>query len=69
MKVSVDYLFFKCKFCPLVKDKGENFDLGFGRYVCKIGNFFVSGETIPEDICPLKNDEEGKIYKISEEVH
>lgn len=68
MKVSVDYLFFKCKFCPLVKDKGEDFSLGFGRYECTISRNFVSGDTIPSD-CPLRKDEEGKIYKISQEVH
>lgn len=63
MKVSVDYLFFNCRMCPFVSDKGDMFDIKTNRYVCKILKLFVNGEGIPED-CPLKKDEEGKIYNI-----
>lgn len=62
-KVSIDYYFKNCKYCPLVKDKGDEYDIGFGRYLCTIGTFFVPGEGIP-DFCPLKDDPKDKIYTI-----
>jgi len=65
MKVSMDHYFSSCKGCPFVKEN-KDMEIGFGKYTCRLGNFFVSGEGIDPN-CGL---EEGKIYKnLAKDIH
>jgi len=63
MKVSMDHFFSSCSGCPFVKKDSHYYKGGPYPLFCRLMKDFVEGNNIPEN-CPLKKDEEEKVYKI-----
>lgn len=65
MKVSMDHYFSSCSGCPFVSIRSttdEMLPYDHKDYFCRLLKIDVIPNKIHEE-CPLKEDEEGKIYK------